>query len=298
MRVTQLFAIQGPVPFVDVDVDNDNRLFLDPSAIRNATDSLGRRAHHQLMSFFTEVLRCRASTSPVDHAKGRSLLQQLHEPSETRLGMAATGVAGHGFGDELGDRLWDELAANRACQAAAMTRLEDLRLFVDGVGNDLISDLTTRVVFDVLVDFTQQMTSAYPALAQHVTSEVVDTWDSTSQSWTPTSITLPLVSGRQLLLVPKGWVYWRALMDPFVFYNRFGTETVQQERSTYDQQGRRVGPSKAALKTEFKHVRGLNNQQAALYRQRDDRDLVAEYRHWVDEDFTPLDDDELLRRAA
>lgn len=297
MRVTDLYRIAGPVPFVDVHVDHDNLLFLDPSAIRNATNPLGLRANGQLVSYFTEVLRCRASANPADHAKGRGLLQELHEPNETRLGMSARRVAGHGFGDELGERMWDELAHNAACRAAALTRLEDLRLFVDGVGNDLVSDLTTRVVFDVLAEFTQQMAVRYPTLGGHVSTEIVTTWDGVALRWTPTSTTLPLAAGRQLLLVPKGWVYWRTLMDPIIFYNRFGTETVQQERTTYDREGNRNGPSKAALKAEFRHVRGLNNQQAALYRQRD-RDLVAEYRQQVDETFTPLDDDELRRRAA
>lgn len=297
MRVTDLYAIAGPVPFVDVHVDHDNLLFLDPSAIRSATDPLGLLAGGQLVSYFTEVLRCRVSPHPADHTKGQGLLQQLHEPNETRLGMSARRVAGHGFGDELGDRLWDELAHNLACRAAALTRLEDLRLFVDGVGNDLVSDLTTRVVFDVLDDFTQQMVVRYPALGRRLSTEIVNTWDGAGLHWTPSSRTLPLAAGRQLLLVPKGWVYWRTLMDPIIFYNRFGTETVQQERTTYDRDGNRSGPTKSALKAEFRHVRGLNNQQAALYRQHD-RDLVAEYRQQVDETFTPLDDDELRRRAA
>lgn len=133
MRVTDLYGIAGPVPFVDLYVDRDNLLFLAPSAIRNATDPLGLHADGQLVDYFNEVLRCRVSPHPADHTKGRGLLQQLHEPNETRLGMSARGVAGHGFGDELGDRLWDELAHNPACRAAALTRLEDLRPFVDGV---------------------------------------------------------------------------------------------------------------------------------------------------------------------
>jgi len=294
VRVTDLYGIAGPVPFLDVHVDRDNLLFLDPSAIRNATDPLGRRAHDQLRSFVDEVLRCRVSPHQADRDKGLALMQQLHEPNQTRLGMSEQRVAGHGFGDELGGRLWDELRDNRARQAAALTRLEDLRLFVDGVGNDLVSDLTTRVVFDVLADFSQQMMIRYPSLTRGQRIGVFQVWDRSTTAWASTAVTLPYVTPHQLLLVPKGWVFWRTLMDPYAFYNRYGTETVQRERTKYSSRGRKLAPSKAALKGEFPHVRGLNIQQAVKCKQHDE-DLVAAYRQWVDAEYEPLTDHQLDR---
>lgn len=101
--MTQHYGIHGHVPFVDVHVDCDNRLFLDPSAIRNnVSDPLAQRAQRSLLTFFGEVLRCQRSSLPSERTKGLALLRRLHEPNETRLGMSAVGVAGHGFGDGLG----------------------------------------------------------------------------------------------------------------------------------------------------------------------------------------------------
>ena len=37
MRITEHYLIHADVPFLDVHLDHDNQLFLDPSAIRNAT---------------------------------------------------------------------------------------------------------------------------------------------------------------------------------------------------------------------------------------------------------------------
>lgn len=297
-RISSHYRLSGQLPFVNVHVDRDNKLFLDPSAIRNnrQVDPRARRAHELLRGFFREVLRRRASRDLPDQSAGLALLRHLHEPNETRLGMSAIGVAGHGFGEGLGDRLWEELLGNPACQVAALTRLEDLALFVDGVGDDLVSDLTTRVVFEVLVDFTGDMISRFPSLAVGATTEDLPVWDPRRMVWTTRLVKLPHVAGRQLLLVPKHWVYWRVLMSPIAFYNHFGTATVQQERTTF-RGGRRIAPSKRSLKEEFPDVKDLNRHQAAKYKLAGD-DLVARYRELVDHNFVPMDDAELARRTS
>lgn len=291
-RVAAHFGITGQLPFLNIDLHQDNQLFLDPSAIRNAvgTDPLAAHAHALLLDFFGEVMRCRTSTNPTDRAKGLALLQRLHEPNETRLGMSQSGSAGHAFGDELGSRLWDALAQPVFTLNPIGRRLEDLPLFVDRVGDDLVSDLTTRVIFEVLADFTVQMCSRYPSLGATVSTADVDLWDTGTSTWVDRGVQLPYVAPHQLLLVPKGWVFWRMVMDPHAFYNRYGTGTVQEERTTLDSRGRTVKPSKKSLQEEFPHVKELNNRQTTKYQSQHDRDLVAEYRDRVDADFVPLDD--------
>ncbi|WNB86454.1 hypothetical protein [Cellulomonas sp. ATA003] len=293
--ISEHYHLTGALPFLNVHVQRDNLLFLDPSAIRNSPAEHAIAAQLQLTSFFDEVSRCARSPHPADRDKGQKLLQQLHEPNETRLGMSANGVAGHGFGDGMGALLWHELRTNPACLHAALRKLEDVPLFIDGVGHDLISDLTTRIVFDVLADFTAQMMITYPSLAVGATTEVSPVWDATTLSWTTRSLHLPFVDGRQLLLVPKGWVYWRLLMDYEAFYNRHSTRTVQDERTTYDRDRNPVKPTKKALNAEFKDLKRLNNQQAVRYI-REDVDLVGQYRAEVDAEFEPLDDNQLEER--
>ncbi|MDK3255261.1 hypothetical protein [Blastococcus capsensis] len=297
-RITAHFGINGPVPFLDVDVHQDNKLFLDPSAIRHAGGPMARRAHGLVLEFFREVMRCRTSPNRADREKGLALLQRLHEPNETRLGMSKAGSAGHAFGDELGSILWDVLDQPVFTADPIARRLEDLPLFVDRVGDDLVSDLTTRIVFEVLADFTAQQCALHPALAASVVTRDIDLWDIGSNDWVTRPVQLPWVAPHQLLLVPKEWVFWRMIMDPTAFYNHFGTGTVQMERTTTNLQGRKVAPSKESLKKEFPHVKELNIRQTVKYAHEEHRDLVAEYRDRVDAEFTYLVDDEIARRLA
>jgi hypothetical protein len=297
MRITDHYGISGPVPFIDVHVERDNRLFLDPSAIRNGSDRRSKRAHDLLVNFFGEVLRLRASSLAADHDLGQKLLSNLHEPNQTRLGMSAKGVTGKAFGPGLANDVWDILGQSPAAREAVLTRLEHLPIFIEGVGPDLISDLATRIVFEVLVDFTREMMQTYPRLGAGATTVESNVYDPAVHAWTPVNFTLPYVAPHQLLLIPKEWTYWRLLMEPGPFYNRYATATVQMEQSTRDERGKLRGPSKKSLKVQFKDQRKLNNGQAVKYKQREDRNLVSEYQQYVDENFEPLADEEIERRT-
>lgn len=169
-------------------------------------------------------------------------------------------------------------------------------MFIDGVGDDLISDMTTRIVYDVLAGFTAQMVSQFPSLAVTQVTQEADVWDSASLTWQQKRITLPFVGPHPLLLVPRDWVFWRLLMDPNAFYNRHSTRTVQEERTSQDARGKRLAPSKRSLQEEFPEVKGLNNRQAALYKG-EGVDLVAKYRDEVDREYVPLTDAEILQRT-
>lgn len=297
MRVTAAYAIGGTVPFVDVHVERDNLLFLDPSAIRNGHGKYAKAANTALVAFFAEVLRMRLSKLPADHALGRELLAHLHEPNETRLGMSVASKFGKAFGSGQSQDLWDLLDKSHEARIAVLTRLEHLRLFADGVGYDLISDASTRIVFHVLADFTAEMMKSYPSLAVGATTHEFDVFDPTSLQWVQRDISLPVADGRSLLLVPKEWVYWRTLMDVAPFYNRYATETLQLEQSVRRADGKLSKPSKKKLKEDNRDMRELNRKQATKYKEDENRNLVDEYQTEVDTAFEPLTDAEILSRT-
>lgn len=284
------------IPFVDTLLHFDTRLFLEPRAILNRrNDPLSMRAYGLLRLFFDEILRCIQSTSPADMRKGERLLQNLHEPNETRLGMSRSRVAGHGLADGMGTLLWDSLRSNLAVQANAVTVLEQLPVIVDGIGPDLISDLTTRIAYDVLVEFTNQMISAYPTLGRNTTERYVDLFDPVALDWVSTKVELPYVAPHQLLLIPKGWVYWRTLFTPTGFYNNFATATVQAERTVVLRSGKLSRPSKEKIKIELPDIRPLNVHQIVKYSERGVA-LLEEYGNLVDERHHELTDAQLRYR--
>ena len=285
--VTEAFGLASPVPFIDVHVEKDNPFVIDPSRIRNGTDHYSLIAHGLLVDFFTEVLRCRLSESPSDQARGVGLLMRLNEPNETRFGYTVSGSRGHGFGPELGEELWNALESE-VVRTKALTRLEELPIMLHRVGGDLISDMTTRIIFTVLVEFTTEMMEVFGGeLASSAVERNIYLWDA-ALGWIERPVRLPFHSGRQLLLVPSSWTGLRLLMEPRPFYNRFATETLQEELTVYDASGRPSAPQKRQLKAENRDVKSLNVAQTVKWIGRG-QNLLRMYRADADGRCVPLD---------
>jgi hypothetical protein len=297
VRITEKYKITGPVPFLDVHVDRDNLLFIHPTAIRNGLEpQLSVPASARIESFTAEIIRCRESPQVADQIKGRSLLRSgLKEPNETRLGYTRYGSRGHGWGPGLGTQLWKALDSP-LCQRGLLTSLEHLPLFVPRVGQDLISDMTTRLAMPELIEFTGRMVHQYPALRRDLRKTRLTVWDETSARWVTRDAELPYVSGKHLLLLPKSWVSKNLPMHPRQFYNRFTTDDVQLERARYIE-GRALVPLKRDLHREFPDIHDFNTSQTLKAADKG-TNLVRLYDKFADFEYCALPDDEILQRTA
>jgi hypothetical protein len=90
-----------------------------------------------------------------DKARARSLLSQLHEPNDTRLGFSQGRAQGHALGDELAGRVLEALMRSEAVKSRVLTDLEDTILLIEGIGPDLVSDIATNVIRQPLINYTQ-----------------------------------------------------------------------------------------------------------------------------------------------
>lgn len=291
--LTDIYALPPNVPFLDVDVDNDNLLFADGSAIRNSTCTYGVRSQAQLTGFFTGLIQLRQSQSLADRTRGLSILQRMSEPGETRLGYSAKGTNGKGFGDGLGKVLWTALG-HRLCQEKALTRIEHLPLFLDGVDRDLMSDMITRVTMDILVDFTHDMMRQYPALATTTTTQDLMVWDPQKFDWTSKSCQLPFVGGKQLVLIPRGWLTSRPLMHHNPFYNRYTTQAVQDEQTSITPDGKIDKPYKWQIKADHPKIKQFNSERTL--QDMSVSNHVQKYQQEVDQEYVPIDADEARSR--
>lgn len=264
-QVSAHFGLPRPVPFVDVHVERDNRLFIEPSAIRfaaTAGDPYAEAAELRLTTLFSEVLD---SARMSDRRRGLDLLDHLHEPNETRLGMTLIGVNGRGVGRGLADGLWQEIRDNPACSTAVLVqRIEDLAPYVSRVGPDLVSDLCTRIAYDVLIDFTTSMMARYPALTDQTSEEDEDVWDPTGRRWASQAARLPTVGGKRLLLVPTSWVWTHQLLNAESFYQVQALGRIQrlQTKPPLTIGGRPMVPTKKLLRDQYRDVRPTNITQA------------------------------------
>lgn len=304
--ITVHYGITGPVPFLDVNVRRDSPLFVDPRVIRlqKTPQPFAAQANRCTETFFDEITRCIRSERAADHRRGLELLQRFPEPKETRLGLAKNGIEGHGGARLVGQWIWGTLNndAEALLRVGVLKLLEDLPIFVEGVGNDITSDLTTRLVFQPLADFTAQMLAAYPELTAggHRTTRVHrQVWDPANLEWTERAVELPVAAGKPLLLVPREWVSRNLLMSAGRYYDTAMLDFIQMEEAVHDSRGKLLTTPKDRLKERPELPRGrgtiLRVTHDALTK---GDDLLDNFRQFVDARHQPLTDEIILSKTG
>lgn len=303
MRITEYYRITGPVPFLDVDAREDNRLFVDPRAIRLSSDHDGFAASATAcMDSFTSVLFRFVTTG--DESAGLQLLGNFREPWETRLGMSRAGFHGHGGAEDIGARIWQALSTDLEAlvRVGVLQHLEDLALFVEGIDRDISSDITTRVVFRALADFTAEMLAQYPEFtaAPHGTRTVSrQVWDPASANWTSQEMVLPVVEGKPLVLVPRDWPRATLLMSARRYYETTVLDQIQLDHLVSTAEGQILKTPKAALKQDPRFRRGRATNLHITQRALDNRrNLLRQFKAFVDARYAKYGEDELNRRIA
>jgi hypothetical protein len=294
-RISDFYGITGSLPFVDVDLDDDNRLYLDPHAIRLAIGPMpfAKDAVACADGFFREVTACIIVGDLASLARGEALLQRFFEPWETRLGMAVKGFRGHGGADLIGSMIWTALIQDveALVRVGILRQIEDLPLFVKGVDRDITSDITTRLMFGPLADFTAKMIATYPEFANTgdgVREFKKQVWDPTENAWAEATVTLPVVDGKPLLLVPAGWARPTLLMSAKRFYETAVLTFAQAEQAVPLEDGTFLTTPKDSLREQSGLERGRQTNIRVTQRAfANEQDLLAFFKAFVDGRYDP-----------
>lgn len=310
-RVSTHFSLgieQPALPFVDVELESDTRLYLDPRALLLDGPDWGGECVSLVQDFFGHVLRC---IRKGEHEKARTLLAQLREPNETRLGQSRGRPRGRALGDISSRDVWEALSKSRAIQTGMLTSLEETVLVIPGIGYDIVSDITTNLIREPLIAFTQMMCAEYGIpMTPGVDSGPL--WNPQAKAWASKFIELPVPKGGQkLVLVPKELVRRRTDYNVDEYFNNFVLTELQAQELQNPNSGlvqvlrsgaRRV--TKKDLKEKYGSGKGVaisvtekNPQILERYRRRKDKQSRRAPSHGVVADQTesePPDWDALL----
>jgi len=220
MRFSQCFNLgltQPELDFVDIDLDGDIRLFLDPYALRARGDPLAVRCVGDIRRFFQRLLD---TLRDDDLDRARALLGSLHEPNETRLGYSANEPRGSGVGSEIAKKIFQALTNSKAIETGFIHDISDTELLVEGIGPDRVSDLSTNIVRHRLIGYTQDQCRLHNVPMRRVASGPL--WDPEDEAWREDYVDLPVYNERdRILLVPKALVRRRGELSPQEYYDHY-----------------------------------------------------------------------------
>jgi hypothetical protein len=189
---------QAQLDFVNVKVDGDTHLYIDPYALSRRRDRWSREAHETLTEFFQRVVDL--IKTGMD-SEALELLTYLQEPNETRLGESKGKPKGAGIGDGQAVALYEALKGSSAVKTGLIQSLEECELMIDGISKDKISDLTTNIIRGHLVEYTQEQCALHGIPVQSLPLPAC--YHRKQGEWIEGYQNVPLAGGLPLLLVPK-----------------------------------------------------------------------------------------------
>ena len=227
MRVSKYFKLgrtQPSLDFVDVDIFGDVRVFVDPRALRLLHSEWGDECVSLIQNFFRTVL---AAIHNGENNRAQNLLRMLREPNETHLGLSRRKTRGRALGPESARDVWGSLRKSEAVKSGLLEDLEDTILMVEGIDVDIVSDITTNIIREPLIRYTQDTCEYYKI---HCANEVDSgpLWDPFRLEWYSELVRLPITKNGKLLLVPKVIVRIRSDYNQNEYYRYYILEHLME----------------------------------------------------------------------
>jgi len=160
-KISTIFGLarsQSELDFIDIDISKDNLLFVDPYRISQSSSSFSIEANKRINSFFTYLIELLIDKN---YTEAKRIFSYLGEVNETCLGMSKDKPSGKGIGPKNTENIFNELIKSDVVKLRQLKKIEDLRLFVKGVDRDKISDMTTNIIRDILIEYTQNQCELY-----------------------------------------------------------------------------------------------------------------------------------------
>lgn len=189
----------------NVSLVADLPLFVDPFLIFNSRKRQYRQLHRDIVRYL-EFLFEKAQEGVA--AGLVSSWYRFPEIEENWLGFSATGNSGRGLGPKFATALHANLALLfKGLNEDHITKdvhLEKLCLISDRVGKDNVSDFTTNLIHEYLLEYTSAFAQKYidKSLRRRVAVNKVR-FNYKTETWESAVYDLPIHKGRHVLLTPK-----------------------------------------------------------------------------------------------
>ena len=228
--------------FVDVAVNDDNLLFIDPCLIEGWNNVWAIKAMKHINSYFDNLFKAYSTCNRKDM---RRLLSHAGEQNATRLGY---GNGDNGKGNTA-DGLLEIFQPLEQLISTIRTigKAEDLPLLIPGFAEDGMSDLLTNILHECLNEFTLEQMHKHGI--QSNGTKMFYTWDISDREWKNIERQVYYVNGKELLLIPKNIVRKRYLFGVGQYFSRIILERMIDEGGYRDADGKAI-PKKEIIKSK------------------------------------------------
>lgn len=189
----------------NVSLINDLPLFIDPFLLFNSTKKEYKELHQNMLKYL-EFLRDKAQERELSPGLIKAWFM-FSEIKQNWLGFSKVGNGGSGLGKDfavaLHSNLNSVLSEFGKEKVTKSSHLEKLCIIKDKVGKDNISDFTTRLIHEYLLNYTQSFALKHlnKKYVKKVTVNNVR-FNYKTETWERDSFNLPYINGDYVLLTP------------------------------------------------------------------------------------------------
>lgn len=227
MKISEVFKLnagQSELDFVDIDPGEDSPLFLDPFLISKRIDETSTSIDVTIKNYFQYLIDLiKVGNLPA----AKDVFTHLNEPNDTCFGFSKAMPQGRGIAKVNSERIFESILSSDAIKTGLVTDLEDTAIFIEGVGPDLVSDMTTQIIRKDLIEYTKIQSSIWGIPLQVKPTGIF--WDVTRKEWREEYDQVLVIGNRRILLVPKYIVsYYRVYIDQ-QYHQHFVLEYLQSD---------------------------------------------------------------------
>ncbi|MCW9705229.1 hypothetical protein [Fodinibius salsisoli] len=190
----------------NISLINDLPLFIDPFLLFGSEKEEYQKLHDSILKYIA-FLKSKSEAENINKAKIKSWYK-FSEVKQNWFGYSKVGNSGSGLGMKFGkafsqniEALFDDLGKETITESS---HLEKATLFEIGVGKDNISDFTTNLIKEFLLEYTQNFALANLNDNQTEKLKIERVYfDYQLERWMPKTFTLPFIFGDYILLTPK-----------------------------------------------------------------------------------------------
>lgn len=245
LHVSEIFQVNNPnhsmFDFVDINIKNDQRIFIDPVLIALNRDKWCKNAKLIIQDFFNKFYQAYRDNN---YDMKFYLLSHASEVNHTKLGY---GDGKNGHGNKAEGLIKDFLPLEKLIKNIhTIDNVIDVPVLIRGFSEDGLSDLITNIIHDELNNYTIKELKKYNISPNTVHS--FHTWDVETSSWI--NVTKPYFAydNVKILLTPKRIVRKNYLFSADHYMRMSIIERDQEKYRVTDENGKETnGVSKKQL---------------------------------------------------
>ena len=208
------------IPFLDYDI----QLYVDPFLLWKSPSMQYQALHTALVSSFNHFCHL-AKTGKEKEAV--EVVIRISKCQEAGLG-SARDKHGKRIGEGTVKDILTLFTSIPQVKQGGFEHIEEIRLIIDQIGKDRVSDLTCSLIKSFLIDLTIDQCTKLGIPTKEVTFDGV--FDYTAKAFKSEKLPLPVNpnTNSPLLLIPKRWLRF----SPWINYDDYFTAACVKDRTT------------------------------------------------------------------